>query len=87
MLIPLFTLLQTSNNTDCLLGVNPWAYILYFALLYLCYSGELPGALSRVELKNTQSGNFQKLKINMNLPWNLGMFDISPEKQDVNRVC
>ena len=48
---------------------------------YLCYSGELLTALSRVELKNTLSGNFQKLLINT-FTWNFGMYDTSSERQE-----
>ena len=35
-------------------------------------------ALSRVELKNTQSGNFQKSGINT-YTWNFGMYDALSE--------
>ena len=45
-------------------------------------SGDLLTAISRVELKNTLSGNFQKSEINT-CTWNFGMYDIPLERKEL----
>ena len=51
----------------------------YIRVFNLCYSGDLLNTLSRVELKNILSENFQKLEINT-YTWNLGMYDTLSER-------
>ena len=44
-------------------------------------SGDLLTALSRVQHKNTLSGNFQKSEINT-YTWNFDMYDTSTERKE-----